>query len=112
MSEIERLIEKGTFQESFFEPETRCDFHINTKRKQVWAIEIDLLIEFDRICRKHNLRYFLAYGTLLGAVRHKVFIPWDDDVDVLMPREDYEKLWTHALEFRSCLNFNRRFCYT
>ena len=47
---------------------------------------------YDELCRRLGLKYFLAYGTLLGAVRHKGFIPWDDDVDVWMPREDYMKL--------------------
>lgn len=54
-----------------------------------------ILSEFDRVCRKYGLRYTLAYGTLIGAIRHKGFIPWDDDIDVAMPRPDYEKL--HAL---------------
>lgn len=55
-------------------------------------IELDILSYFARFCEEHNLRYFLAYGTLIGAVRHKGFIPWDDDVDLQMPREDYERL--------------------
>lgn len=55
-------------------------------------IEFDILKHFDVFCKEHNIRYYLAYGTLLGAIRYKKFIPWDDDVDVLVPREDYERL--------------------
>lgn len=57
-------------------------------------IEYDILCEFDQICRNKGLRYYLAYGTCLGAMRHGGFIPWDDDVDVCMPRDDYERLWS------------------
>lgn len=56
---------------------------------KIQDITLGMLLEMDRICRKHNLKYSLAYGTLLGAVRHKGFIPWDDDVDVWMPRKDF-----------------------
>lgn len=55
-------------------------------------ILIEILLELDRVCKENNLRYFLAGGTLLGSIRHKGFIPWDDDIDVVMPRPDYEKL--------------------
>ena len=62
----------------------------NATLKKLHSIEIEILDEFVRICNKHNLQYFLIGGTLLGAVRHKGFIPWDDDLDVAMPRNDYE----------------------
>lgn len=60
---------------------------------QIKQIEYEILIEFDRICKDNGLTYCLAYGTALGAERHNGFIPWDDDIDVHMPRKDYERLF-------------------
>lgn len=54
-------------------------------------IQLDILIYFDEWCKQHGLHYSLGEGTLIGAIRHKGFIPWDDDIDLLMPREDYDK---------------------
>lgn len=62
-----------------------------TDINEVKHIEVEILDAFVSFCNQNNLRYYLAYGTLLGAVRHKGFIPWDDDIDVTMPRPDYEK---------------------
>lgn len=60
--------------------------------QEIQRLVLDILQTFDKVCKENHLRYSLAYGTLIGAVRHHGFIPWDDDIDVLMPREDYEKL--------------------
>ena len=59
--------------------------------RKAQLIMLDMLIEFDAICKKHQLQYWLDSGTLLGAVRHQGFIPWDDDIDLSMPVEDYNK---------------------
>ncbi len=65
---------------------------METDIRLVWQTEQEILDEFHRVCVENNLKYSLAYGTLLGAIRHQGFIPWDDDIDVMMPRNDYEQL--------------------
>lgn len=59
--------------------------------EKLWQHQLKILDEIDRICKKHGLQYFLMWGTLIGAIRHKGFIPWDDDIDISMPIKDYKK---------------------
>jgi lipopolysaccharide cholinephosphotransferase len=80
----------------FLQEETRSGFFVDANRKKLWALQLEILGCFAEICEQLGLRYFLFGGTLLGAVRHGGFIPWDDDVDVAMPRKDYEKLLREA----------------
>ena len=67
--------------------------------KEMQQIELNLLLELDRVCRKHSLRYYMDGGTLLGAMCYEGFIPWDDDIDLKMPRPDYNKLLTLQSDF-------------
>lgn len=82
----------------FYLEETRNGYTIPRKTKELWAVMLDLLAELDRVCKKHNLTYFANGGTLIGTIRHQGFIPWDDDLDVIMLRKDYDKLMEVGLE--------------
>ena len=80
--------------------EKRMPLSLEEKRK----IQLSMLDEVDAFCRKNSIRYSLACGTLLGAIRHKGFIPWDDDMDIVMPEPDFlrfyekiEPIWKHAI---------------
>ena len=63
----------------------------NTNMSELWKVEVDLLEKFKQICAKHNLSYCASFGTLIGAARHKGFIPWDDDIDLFMKWTDYKR---------------------
>lgn len=75
----------------FYQDEVRYGFYVPTAIKQAWGAELQILAEIDRICKKYNIRYFAEWGTLIGVVRHGGFVPWDDDLDIGMLREDYER---------------------
>ena len=105
MKEYERIIKSGLVDEEFIKPEEKCGYLVTAERKKLFSVLLDMLYQFDRVCQKHGLVYFIMYGTLLGAVRHKGFIPWDDDMDVVMPREDYEKFMRLKDEFKEPLFF-------
>ena len=76
-----------------------CGHMRKISEKELKEIMLEGLVEFRNQCQKYNLRYYLAYGSLLGAVRHRGFIPWDDDIDIWMPREDYDKMISISEEF-------------
>lgn len=84
--------------EEFLKEEELSGYTVSKKMKEVWAVELDLLAELDRVCQKYSIRYFADAGTMLGAIRHKGFIPWDDDIDVTMSRADYNRLCEVAFD--------------
>ena len=79
------------FEESYFEGEEREGFYIEPMMKRAWAAQLEVLETVDAICRRNNIEYFASGGTLLGAIRHGGYIPWDDDLDIEMKRLDYER---------------------
>ncbi|MBR1476933.1 MAG: LicD family protein [Lachnospiraceae bacterium] len=79
------------FDKHFFEKEEREGFAVEEMMKRAWAAALEVLEVVKGVCEKHNIKYYAAYGTLLGAVRHKGYIPWDDDIDICMLREDYDR---------------------
>ena len=84
------------FPDSFFEDEVRDGFYVPAIIKRGWAAQMELLEDIAAICKKHHIRWFAMWGTLLGAVRHGGFIPWDDDIDIAMLRDDYNRFMSVA----------------
>lgn len=79
------------FSEDYFKGEEREGVYVEEMMKRAWAAQIEVLEMIDCICQKYNIEYFADWGTLLGAVRHKGFVPWDDDMDITMKRADYNR---------------------
>ena len=77
------------FSHEYFDDEIREDFYVSGLMKRLWAADLEVLSDIAKVCEKHNIRWFADYGTLLGAVRHGGCIPWDDDFDICMLRDDY-----------------------
>ena len=98
------------FSDDYFKGEEICGFWVRPMMKRYWAAHQEVIQELDRICGKLGIKYYADYGTLLGAVRHKGFIPWDDDVDICMLRGDYNIFREKApLEFEDgMMIFNDR----
>lgn len=86
------------FSYTYFEDEVRDGFYVSSKMKRAWAAQLEVLEDIDRVCKKYNIQYFAEFGTLLGAIRHHGFIPWDDDLDICMKRPDYDKFINIAEE--------------
>lgn len=80
------------WKEECLKDEVRDGFYVSSIMKRAWAAQMEILSVIDRICQKYKLQYFAEWGTLLGAVRHKGYIPWDDDMDICMKRKDYNRL--------------------
>ena len=91
---------KINLPETFFCKEVRDGYEVSEKSKKIWAVQLDLVQELSRVCKKHGLSFQICFGTLIGAVRHKGFIPWDDDFDVWMTRDDLNRLITLSDEFQ------------
>ena len=76
---------------NYFIDEYRLGYYISNIKKQVWAIELDILDKIQKVCEKHDIKYYADAGTLLGTIRHEGFIPWDNDIDLVMFAKDYDK---------------------
>ena len=80
-----------TLPDSFYEEEVRLGYRITRQMKEVWAIQLDMLQLVKQICQKHSIQWFAHGGTALGAARDGHFIPWDDDIDIMMTRDNYNR---------------------
>jgi len=84
--------------ENYYEDEVREGFYVPSLMKRNWAAGVEVLLEIDKICNKYGLQWFLCFGTLLGAIRHRGYVPWDDDLDIMMKRKDFNEFKKHKDE--------------
>lgn len=84
------------FPLDFFENEIREDFMVDSTMKTFWAASLEVLREISEVCERHDIQWYAAYGTLLGAIRHQGYVPWDDDMDIWMKRTDYDRFMEFA----------------
>ena len=98
MKDTKEEYDKLIFDNSYFEDEVIGGFYVPSLMKRCWAVQMEVLFQFTKICEKHNIEYFAEWGTLISAVRHGDMIPWDDDMDVTMKRWEYEKFRKYAEE--------------
>lgn len=80
------------FPDEFFQAEERNGFLVSEMMKRAWSASLEVVEVIDNICKENNITWFADYGTLLGTIRHKGFIPWDDDIDIMLLRSDYDHL--------------------
>lgn len=105
---------KYSVPEGFLKEEVKDGYTVSSEMKHVWAVQLDLLKELLRVCDKYGLRIYADGGTLIGAMRHKGYIPWDDDIDMVMLRPDYDRLcevadkeFTHPHFFQTIFSDDR-----
>lgn len=94
------------FTDAYFEDEVRDGFYVPSMMKKAWAAQIEVLYEVQQLCKKYDIQYFAEWGTLLGAVRHGGMIPWDDDFDICMMSDDYNRFLEVADELPKGFSVN------
>ncbi len=106
-----------TISKENLKSEIKCGFNVSEQLKRIQFVQLDLLNELLRVCRKHDIKLSIFAGTMLGAIRHKGFIPWDDDIDVCMNIENFKRLCDIASTefkdpyyFQTALTDRRFFC--